>query len=59
MYKRQHLVLAAPLALAAWLVPGAAQAARDACPQAAAIVHMAYPEAPAPDGEEMCIRDRY
>lgn len=47
----RHLVLAAPLALAAWLVPGAAQAARDACPQAAAIVHLAYPEAPAPDGE--------
>lgn len=39
----RHLVLAAPLALAALLVPGAAQAA--------AVVRMAYPEAPAPDGE--------
>lgn len=47
----RHLVLAAPLALAALLIPGAAQAAGGACPQAAAVVRMAYPEAPAPDGE--------
>ncbi len=46
---RSLSALAAPLALAALLAPGAAHAARDACPQAEAIVRAAYPQAPAAD----------
>ncbi|MEN4920546.1 hypothetical protein ABE485_17880 [Achromobacter spanius] len=43
--------LTGALALAALLACGAAQAARDACPQAADIVRAAYPQAPAPDAD--------
>jgi len=43
--------LTGALALAALLACGAAQAARDACPQAADIVRAVYPQAPAPDAE--------
>jgi hypothetical protein len=45
----RHLALAT--SLAALLAPGSAQAARDACPQAADIVRAAYPRAPSADNE--------